>query len=195
MADTEIWKDIYYIDKRTNQVIDYRGFYQVSNLGRIKGLSRDTYFKRGNNSIGIMKHVDETILTPRLCGKKNTKYYRVSLNKHGKKSLLVHLIVANMFVPNPDNKPQIDHIDGNCLNNVWTNLRWVTSFENANNPNSLVKRNATPILQLNTNGTLVKEWRSAVTAGNVLNISYNSIYKCLQGKLKTYKGFIWKYAS
>lgn len=193
----EIWKDIYYFDKRTNKTIDYRGFYQVSNRGRIKSLARDTYYKRGNNSIGIVKHVDEMILLPRLAGKKNTKYYRVSLNKPGssKKQIFVHIAVAYMFVPNPDNKQQVDHIDGNCQNNAAANLRWVTQFENVNNPNTVEKREARKVIQFNKDGSVVKEWRSVVTAGRALGISYNAIYQCVAGRLKTYKGFIWQYAS
>lgn len=191
----EVWKDIFYFDNKTNKIIDYRGIYQVSNLGRIKSLERNTNYKRGKDTICIVKHVDETILAQRLAGKKNTKYYRVSLNKPGsvKKQLFVHIAVANMFVPNPDNKPQVDHIDGNCLNNKSTNLRWVTQYENVNNPNTAKKRKAKKVIQFNNDGSIIKEWRSAVTAGRTLGIDYNSIYQCAAGRLKTYKGYKWEY--
>lgn len=195
MADREIWKDIYFFDNRTNKVIDFKGLYQVSNLGRIKSLARDTFFKRKNNSVEIVKHVTEMILTPRLVGKKKTKYYRVSLNKpgSGKKYLFIHVAVANMFVPNPENKPQVDHIDGNCLNNSATNLRWVTQSENLNNPNTAKKKSVKKVIQFEKDGTFVKVWRNAITAGKELGIDYGSIYHCANGGLKTYKNYIWKY--
>lgn len=73
-------------------------------------------------------------------GKSLTKagggYYVVTLNK---KKFLLHRLLAEAFIPNPDNKPEVDHIDGNPQNNSLDNLRWSTHMENLNNPIS-VKR-------------------------------------------------------
>lgn len=104
----EVWKDI----------VGYEGLYQISNLGRVKSLN--------------YKHTGkERILKDR---KTNKGYLRAVLYKEGKqKQFLVHRLVAEAFVPNPENKPCIDHIDTNPLNNVCTNLRWVTQKENCNN--------------------------------------------------------------
>ena len=110
----EVWKP----------VKGYEGLYEVSNIGRVKSL--DKYVQ--NNS--KLQHRPERILKP---GGKS--YSVVALCKEGKISgKTVHRLVAEAFIPNPENKPQIDHIDTNPKNNHVSNLRWVTRSENLLNP-------------------------------------------------------------
>lgn len=107
----EIWKD----------VVGYKGLYQVSNLGRIK-------------SLRVKRHVDG-IMTTKI---RKNGYAFIFLHKNNKRIWKsVHRLVAQAFIPNPENKPQIDHIDGNPSNNIATNLRWATGKENMNNPITL----------------------------------------------------------
>ena len=70
------------------------------------------------------------------------RYIKVTLRKKdgGVATYWLHQLVARVHVPNPDNKPEVDHIDGNRLNNDASNLRWVTHEENVNNPNTIEKR-------------------------------------------------------
>lgn len=98
----EIWKDI----------ADYEGLYQVSNRGRVKSLPR-------NGTVKAKK-----ILT---LHKDSKGSYNVSLSKNGKRKIAyVHRLVAEAFLPNPDNLPQVFHIDGNPANNDVANLYWCT---------------------------------------------------------------------
>ena len=113
----EVWKDIQ----------GYEGLYQVSNLGRVKSLGR--FIDRlvyGNY------WQEERILK---LHKTKYGYLMVELRKNKKpKNFLVHRLVAMTFISNPENKPQIDHINADKTNNSVNNLRWVTAKENVNNP-------------------------------------------------------------
>lgn len=105
----ETWKD----------VVGYEGFYQISNHGRIKSLARSgsgTFIK------------NDKFLVPTI---NNGKYIRKQLNKNGVgRCFFVHLLVAKAFIHNPENKPEINHKDGNKLNNHYSNLEWCTRQEN-----------------------------------------------------------------
>lgn len=118
---TEIWKDIQ----------GYEGLYQVSNLGRVKSLGR--FIDRlvtGNY------WQEERILKP---NKTKHGYLMVALRKNNKPNYFkVHRLVAITFIPNPENKPQIDHINAIKTDNTVNNLRWVTAKENIRNPLNMV---------------------------------------------------------
>ena len=104
----EIWKDIK----------GYEGKYQVSNLGRVRSLYDQNQFKK-THRIKLLKF------------NIRSGYYNVNLNNHRKrKNFQVHRLVAFAFIPNFDNKPIINHIDENRLNNKVDNLEWCTQKEN-----------------------------------------------------------------
>jgi len=110
----EIWKDIK----------GYEGMYQVSNLGRVKSLERLTFFKNGRKP----RLEKEMIKRPALDGK---GYNRMCLRKHDiPNTFKLHRLVAEHFIPNPDNKPQVNHINGDKLDNRVENLEWMTNDEN-----------------------------------------------------------------
>lgn len=109
----EVWEDIQ----------EYEGFYQVSNLGRVRSLDRTVPAKNGKIKFckGGIKAQSENS-----CG-----YLRVMLSKNKKNThILVHRLVAAAFLENPDNHKQVNHINGNKKDNSIDNLEWISGLEN-----------------------------------------------------------------
>jgi len=113
----ELWKDI----------IEFDG-YQISNLGRVKRLEKTITMENSIIDGPFQKTLQEKIYTP----KGNKLYYSFLFRKNNKKYYKsIHRLVAESFIPNPKNKREVNHIDGNKHNNHLLNLEWVTRSENA----------------------------------------------------------------
>lgn len=179
----EIWKDIE----------GYNNKYQISNYGRIKSLCDNHLMKR------------EVILKPRIA---NNGYLYINLYKNSKcKTKRIHRLVAETFIDNPNNLPQVNHIDGNKLNNKANNLEWVSASDNCkhayinglsnpinNLPKDLKGKNnpkAKKIIQLDINNNPIKKWETIKEASETLKI--NHISACCRGNRKTAGGYVWKY--
>ena len=164
----EIWHDIE----------GYEGLYQISNKGRVKSL----------------KCGKERIRTPVIS---NSGYLNIILYKNTEaQHRLVHRLVAEAFIPNLENKPQINHKDENKLNNCVDNLEWVTAKENINhgtrNERAGYSRSK-PILQYSKSGDFIREWQGAHEVERVLGIDNSHIIDCCRGKYKSSGGFVWRY--
>jgi hypothetical protein len=187
----ELWKDI----------SGYEGYYQISNLGNVRSIDR---FDGVHDRQG-------TIIKPNL---KPNGYLQVGLRKHNtRKWFGVHRLVAIHFIENPDNKPQVNHIDGNKLNNTVENLEWVTGKENQRHAARLGlrdnmpkgknhsnygkfgenSRSAKPVIRLDPKTGETKLYKAKVLAKNE-GFDVTSISKCCHGKLKTHKGYEWYFA-
>lgn len=181
----EIWKDIK----------GYEGLYQVSNLGNVKSLKRQVY--AGKNRL---RWQYEKILST---NKTNGNGYKiVSLSKDNKsKNKYIHRLVAETFLNNPNNYKYINHKDENKDNNCVDNLEFCTAQYNAtyNNlhiRNGLKNRNnkySKSIIQIDDNGNIIKEYPSIKEASRQINISFQAISNCLNGKQKHSGGYKWKY--
>ena len=164
----EIWRDIK----------NYEGIYEVSNLGRIKSISRN----------GTIK--ENRILKPN----KVMGYSQVGLQKYGtRKHKKIHRLVAEAFIPNPENKKEVNHKDGNKANNCVDNLEWVTTSENQLHSYYELKNNIKSVIQLSLNNEIIKEWESIAKVEQELKISNADICKCCKGKRKTAGGYKWRY--
>lgn len=112
------------MDEVWRNINGYEGYYQISNIGRVKSLERRRYNGSGYY-VQKVKILRQSITT--------TGYIKVELSKEGtKKSMKVHRLVAIAFIENPENKPDVNHKDGNPFNNNLSNLEWCTESENLN---------------------------------------------------------------
>ncbi len=192
----EIWKDIE----------GYEGLYEISNLGNVKSLARTWNFRDyGNGKKQVIKSKEKILKT----SISNSGYVLVGLSKNNKNSLkAVHRLVAKAFITNPTNKPQVNHIDGNKLNNRVDNLEWCTNRENQIYAWRNGLQNAywkgkfgkdhiqsKKVKQYDKNRKLIKVWDSVSEASIALNIGKTSISRCcLHYKYRhTAGGFIWEY--
>lgn len=155
----------------------YEGKYQVSNLGRVKSL-------RGNKLLKLSER---------------TGYLRVALTiNYNCKFFSVHRLVAECFLPNINNLPQVNHKDGIKTNNNMLNLEWCTNKENVRHAwkNNLCNNNLRKnrqILQLDENGNVLKVWERFSEIEENLKITRKNICSCCHGKRKRAGGYIWKF--
>ena len=121
-------------------------------------------------------------------------YPRVSLYKDGKiKHYMIHRLVAEAYIPNTDNLPQINHRDENKTNNCIQNLEWCDGKYNANygTRNEKISNSLKiPILQYTLDGEFVREWPSATDVGKEVS---GHISSCAKGSRKSAYGYIWRY--
>lgn len=165
----EIWVDIR----------GYDGKYQVSNLGRIKSLN---YNRTGKPRIMLPHEGKDGALSVQLCKDGAIKMFRV------------HRLVADAFIPNPTNSPEINHKDENPKNNSVSNLEWCDRVYNNNYGTRTERASATlskPVVQL-FEGKFVAVYRSAKEASQKTGISHKNIRRCCRGERKTAGGYEWK---
>ena len=160
-------------------IAGYEGLYEVSDMGRVKSL----------------KFGKEKILKPRkhTCG-----YLHVGLYKDGKvEQPKIHRLVAEAFIPNPNNLATVNHKDEVKTNNVASNLEWMTIKDNNNygTHNKRVAESLSKKVQMldKSTGELLATFPSTIEAWRITGINQGNISKCCLGKLKSAGGYVWRY--
>lgn len=183
------------------------GLYFANKKGQIKSADRPrrTVSRSGEEGLYIRKG---KILAQPLTSH-GYPCVTIKLLDGTQKVMCVHKLIALTFIENPDNKPQINHIDGNKLNNAVSNLEWCTAQENIKHAyaNKLNKGShpmsgrigklhprSKPVIVYDLNGNYISEYESASLAAQALGIPLSPhIYGCLHGERKHSHGYIWKY--
>lgn len=183
--EREIWLDIK----------GFRGYYQVSNFGRVKSLKRTVWDNRG-----CYRTVFERILKPVSNGH---GYLRVWLSKNNKgKYYLIHQLVAQafiQFVPEANTSYEVDHRNTERTDNRVSNLCFVTSSQNKLNPKTRERninkpKKSKPVIAIDKVTGLIIEFPSTIEAERKLGISSSNICDCLKGRHNSSGGFYWMYA-
>lgn len=169
---------LHQVNENWMNIKQYEGLYQVSSLGRVKSFPR-------NGTIGIEKIIKPTF--------DKYGYLQVILCNKNHKCFRIHRLVAEMFIPNPQNKDTVNHIDGNKLNNNIRNLEWNSIEENNDNAYILKLNKKTPILQFDKNNNFIKSWDSLREIERVLGFNHSNILQCCKNKYKQMNGFIWRF--
>lgn len=176
----EMWKDIKGFEDR----------YQISSEGRVKSLARKFIDRAGRK-----QNIRERILKLKT---DKDGYKTVALNDGygNKKYFRVHRLVCEAFLPNPDNKPQVNHIDEDKSNNQVCNLEWCTCLENINYGTRnlrMAKTKSKQVGQYTLDGHLVKVWESIKEAEEKGGFVRSEIRAVSLGIRKIYRGYRWKY--
>lgn len=166
-----VWKEITYKERR----------FKVSNLGEA------LYWKKSKWTIAKMRDNGHGYMRTDICiNRKRTTVY-------------AHQLVALAFIPNSENKPFVNHLNGSPADNRVSNLQWCTQKENIKHAhiNNLVKgkNKMRRVFQIALDGTLVKDW-DCINDAEAMGFDSGKISRCCKGNSHhvTHKGFIWRYA-
>jgi hypothetical protein len=182
----EVWKDI----------PGYEGKYQISNYCRIKSLPKLIYGRGDKPYISEGKILKQH--------ERKNQYLRVCLGI--KKERTIHRLMAQIFIPNPENKPCVNHINGIKWDNRIENLEWCTYYENNMHCIKALRRKSgmlgvkgalhvqsKKVAQKTLNGELIKIWDSTMDIQRELGFFSPNIQANCNAKTKTSNGFIWEY--
>lgn len=181
MSASEEWRD----------VVGYEGYYEVSSFGRVRSVDRLVPLKNGRDR-WTKGHI-MSLTHGNSCG----RYYSAMLSRDGiAKRVLVHRLVAEAFIPNPDDLPEVNHKDENDKNNRVENLEWCGRRYNNVYGTKLLRQmiaNGTPVLQLK-DGEVVNAYPSEALAAYFTGATQGGIDACIHGKCKKSGGYEWRIA-
>ena len=155
----------------------YEGHYQASNYGQIRSI------KFGKHKPRLQHNTQNFYKNIRLC-KKNIFC-----------TFLVHRLIAQTFIPNPENKPCVNHIDLNRINNYASNLEWITHKENTHHAikNGVNIGSKRKVFQYDKKMNLIAKYDSISQVAKEINVSASSIGGCCKGRRKTAGGYFFEF--
>ena len=166
----------------------YEGIYEVSNFGNVRSLPR---YKRGNFDSKVFIE-GKTIKQV----KNNRGYYIVQLSKNNKvKNFSVHRLVAEAFIPNPNNFPQVNHKDEDKSNNRVSNLEWMTLKRNINygtRNKRMALTKGKNVKAFDDDGNFIMGFCSMAVAEKITGINQGDISRCTLGKTEHAGGYVWE---
>lgn len=168
-----------YQDKEFIQVPEFSKYYICAETCEILSLNKNTYYimrPAVNSKTGYSTYLMVRMVSDK---SKNIKRY-------------IHRLMAEMFIPNPDNKKQVNHIDGNKHNNSISNLEWVSHKENAKHASDTGLLFMTGVSQYDLQGNFITSYKSIKEAELMTGVHNPNITKVMKGIRRTAGGFIWK---
>lgn len=177
--------------KTLDEVIKaFEGHYQVSNTGEVRSLPRAVEYAKGYTHRNDGRILEKIVLD----NGEGKAYYIVDLSKDNRRRhYRIHRLVAEAFIPNPENKPQVNHIDGNKFNNNVENLEWCTRKENMHHATytglMIPTYGIKPVRCLNDG----KTYQSASEAARLLGLNDSSVARVCRGEWHHTKGMRFEY--
>lgn len=177
-------------------IIGFEDKFQISDLGNVKRLSYKA--KNKNGYVTLPEIVKKNSLN-------HNGYYFTRLGRM--KAFLVHRLIAIHFIPNPENKPCVNHKDGDKTNNKISNLEWCTKSENNQHAYDTGLKigywtgkkgdkhhSSKQVTQYDLSGNIIRVFGSASEASRITGFEQPNICKCCRGETETYKKFKWEYS-
>jgi hypothetical protein len=190
----------YNMEENWKDIKGYEGLYTININGQIKSVGRKVKHRSG------FKTIPDRIMS---IANNTSGYKSISLCKNGiGKSYQLHRLVAIAFIPNPNNKPQVNHIDGNKQNNNINNLEWVSAKENSqhsyDNGLSIApwlgkfgkdNKDSKPINQLTKEGVFIRTFNGIAEASRITGISKSFLSDTCRKKHEYAKNYKWEFAN